>query len=161
RLRARPEMAVSAADVAAAAERLRDAVVETPCVVSRTLSEITGADVVLKLENLQYTASFKERGARNVLLGLDEAERARGVVAAAACNPAERVGHYARLLGIEATIVTPQETPFTKVTRTESLGAHVVLPGETLAEAFADAQRRARETGATFVPAFDDPLVIA
>jgi threonine dehydratase len=147
--------------VAAAADRLRGAVIETPCVVSRTLSDITGAEIVLKLENLQYTASFKERGARNFLLGLDEAQRARGVVAASAGNHAQGVAHHARLLGVQATIVMPKSTPFTKVTRTETLGAHVVLTGATLAEAFADAERRARETGATFVPAFDDPRVIA
>jgi threonine dehydratase len=152
---------VTAADVAAAADRLLGAVIETPCVVSRTLSDITGADVVLKLENLQYTASFKERGARNFLLGLDEEQRARGVVAASAGNHAQGVAHHARLLGIAATIVMPRATPFTKVTRTETLGAHVVLAGETLSAAFIDAERRARETGATFVPAFDDPAVIA
>jgi threonine dehydratase len=152
---------VTAADVAAAADRLRGAVIETPCVVSRTLSDITGADVVLKLENLQYTASFKERGARNFLLGLDAAQRARGVVAASAGNHAQGVAHHARLLGIDATIVMPRSTPFTKVTRTETLGAHVVLTGATLADAFADAEFRAGETGATFVPAFDDTAVIA
>jgi threonine dehydratase len=152
---------VTAADVAAAAERLRGAVIETPCVASRTLSDITGAEVVLKLENLQYTASFKERGARNFLLALDDAQRARGVVAASAGNHAQGVAHHARLLGIEATIVMPQPTPFTKVTRTETLGAHVVLTGATLADAFAEAERRARATGATLVPPFDDALVIA
>jgi threonine dehydratase len=152
---------VSAADVRAAADRLRGAVIETPCVVSRTLSDITGADVVLKLENLQYTASFKERGARNFLLGLDAAQRARGVVAASAGNHAQGVAHHARLLGIPATIVMPQSTPFTKVTRTETLGAQVVLTGATLAAAFADAERRAHETGAMLVPPFDDAAVIA
>jgi threonine dehydratase len=152
---------VTAADVAAAAERLRGAIVETPCNESRTLSDITGAEIALKLENLQYTASFKERGARNFLLGLDAEQRARGVVAASAGNHAQGVAHHARLLGIAATIVMPRATPFMKVTRTETLGAHVVLTGETLAEAFADAEARAASTGATFVPAFDDPAVIA
>jgi threonine dehydratase len=152
---------VTAADVDAAAARIRSAIVETPCSVSRTLSQITGAEVVLKFENLQYTASFKERGARNFLLGLDEDARAKGVVAASAGNHAQGVAHHARLLGIDATIVMPRVTPFTKVTRTETLGAHVVLHGESLTEATTEAAAIAVRTGATPVPAFDDPAVIA
>ncbi|MDQ1532318.1 MAG: threonine dehydratase [Actinomycetota bacterium] len=152
---------VTAADVDAAAARIRSAIVETPCSASRTLSQITGAEVVLKFENLQYTASFKERGARNFLLGLDEEARAKGVVAASAGNHAQGVAHHARLLGIDATIVMPRVTPFTKVTRTETLGAHVVLHGESLTEATTEAAAIAVRTGATPVPAFDDPAVIA
>ncbi len=152
---------VTAADVAAAAERIRGAVIETPCSASRTLSEITGADIALKLENFQYTASFKERGARNFLLGLDPAHRANGVVAASAGNHAQGVAHHARLLGIDATIVMPAGTPFTKITRTETLGAHVVLAGPTLTEATTEAKAWAQRTGATIVPPFDDAAVIA
>lgn len=152
---------VTAEDVAAAAERIRGAVVETPFPPSRTLSEIAGAEIVLKFENFQYTASFKERGARNFLLGLDAAQRAKGVVAASAGNHAQGVAHHARLLGIDATIVMPENTPFTKITRTETLGAHVVLTGATLTEATAEAHERATRTGATLVPAFDDPAIIA
>ena len=152
---------MTAADVDAAAARIRDAIIETPCSDSRTLSEITGAEIVLKFENLQFTASFKERGARNFLLLLDERERAKGVVAASAGNHAQGVAHHARLLGIDATIVMPSVTPFTKITRTETLGAHVVLHGVTLTEAIAEAAAIAARTGATLVPAFDDPAVVA
>ncbi len=152
---------VSAEDVATAAERIRGAVLVTPCSPSRTLSAITGAEIVLKFESLQYTASFKERGARNFLLGLDPATRSKGVVAASAGNHAQGVAHHARLLGIPATIVMPENTPFTKITRTETLGATVVLTGKTLTEATADARERASLAGATFVPAFDDVAVIA
>jgi threonine dehydratase len=152
---------VTAEDVATAAERIRGAVLVTPCSPSRTLSAITGAEIVLKFESLQYTASFKERGARNFLLGLDPATRSKGVVAASAGNHAQGVAHHARLLGIPATIVMPDNTPFTKITRTETLGATVVLTGKTLTEATADARERASLAGATFVPAFDDVAVIA
>src|SRR6478736_3304744 len=155
------QLGVTAADVTAAADRIRGAVVETPCSVSRTLSEITGAEIVLKFENLQYTASFKERGARNFLLGLDAPQRAQGVVAASAGNHAQGVAHHARLLGIAATIVMPAVTPFTKVTRTETLGAKVVLLGADLSAATAEARRIAAKSGATIVPAFDDAAVIA
>jgi threonine dehydratase len=148
-------------DVAVAADRIRGAVIETPCPPSRTLSEITGAEIVLKFENFQYTASFKERGARNFLLGIDPGHRADGVVAASAGNHAQGVAHHARLLGIPATIVMPEGTPFTKVTRTETLGATVVLSGATLSEATAVARARAARTGATIVPAYDDAAVIA
>jgi threonine dehydratase len=152
---------VTAEDVAVAAERIRGAVIETPCSPSRTLSEITGAEIVLKFENFQYTASFKERGARNFLLTLDPEQRARGVVAASAGNHAQGVAYHARLLGIPATIVMPATTPFTKITRTETLGATVVLTGTTLTEAMSEAHERARRTGATLVPAFDDAAIIA
>ncbi|HEY5013422.1 MAG TPA: threonine ammonia-lyase [Acidimicrobiia bacterium] len=152
---------VSADDVAAAAARIRGAVVETPFPVSQTLSAMTDAELFLKFETLQFTASFKERGARNFLLGLDEAQRAKGVVAASAGNHAQGVAHHARLLGIDATIVMPRNTPFTKITRTETLGANVVLTGATLTEATADAHERAARTGATIVPAYDDPAIVA
>jgi threonine dehydratase len=154
-------LAVSADDVAEAAERIRGAITETPCTISRTLSEITGAEIALKFENLQYTASFKERGARNFLLGLDAAQRSKGVVAASAGNHAQGVAHHARLLGIEATIVMPAVTPFTKITRTETLGAKVALFGSSLTEATAHAHALAAESGATIVPAYDDAAIVA
>lgn len=154
-------LAVTADDVAVAADKIRGAVLETPCSASRTLSEMTGAEIVLKFENFQYTASFKERGARNFLLGIDPSHRADGVIAASAGNHAQGVAYHARLLGIDATIVMPAGTPFTKITRTETLGARVVVAGSTLTEATTEAHERAARTGATIVPAFDDAAIIA
>jgi threonine dehydratase len=148
-------------DVRAAAAAIRGAVLCTPCTMSRTLSEITGAELWCKFENLQYTASFKERGALNFLLSLGEDERARGVVAASAGNHAQGVSYHARRLGIAATVVMPEATPFTKLERAEHLGAHIVLHGDDFTAALAEAKRLATETHATFVPAFDHPLVIA
>jgi threonine dehydratase len=125
------------------------------------LSEITGAGIWCKWENLQYTASFKERGARWFLLGMDGEARARGVVAASAGNHAQGVARHAALLGISATIVMPATTPFSKVTQTEHLGARVVLTGRDFGDARAEAQALARDHGLTFVPAFDDPRIVA
>src|SRR3954463_5050063 len=149
-----PVLPVTIEDVEAAAASLDHEVVRTPCAESQTLSAITGARVWCKLEGFQYTASFKERGARWFLDQLDEAARARGVVAASAGNHAQGVAHHAALLGIESTIVMPVATPFTKMTRTEVLGAHVVVFGDGFAEARAHALEIAARTGATFVPAF-------
>ncbi len=147
--------------VMAAAAGLAGSIAATPCPESMTLSAITGAQVWCKLEAFQYTASFKERGARWFLDQLSAEERSRGVVAASAGNHAQGVAHHAALLGIPATIVMPHATPFTKVTRTEVLGARVVTTGAGFADALAAALQLAAETGATFVPAFDDPFVIA
>lgn len=152
---------VTADDVRAAAATIAGAVAATPLARSATLSEITGADVVLKFENLQFTGSFKERGARNFLAHLDAGARARGVVAASAGNHAQGVAHHAHLLGIPATIVMPADTPFTKITNTEHLGAHVQLVGDSYGAALAAANKLAGDAGKTLVPAFDDPLVIA
>jgi threonine dehydratase len=152
---------VTPADIEQAAQRLRGEIVATPTARSVTLSEITGAEVWLKFENLQFTASFKDRGACNFLLTLDAATRARGVVAASAGNHAQGVAYHARRLGIAATIVMPRDTPFSKVTGTERLGARVVLEGEGYEEAAETAHRITAELGATFVPPFDDPAVIA
>jgi threonine dehydratase len=154
-------MPVVRADVVAAAEGLGDAVLRSPCLRSATLSAITGADVWLKFENLQYTASFKERGARWFLLGLDDATRAAGVVAASAGNHAQGLARHARLLGIPSTIVMPESTPFTKITRTEFEGATVMIHGLDFAAAQAHALALAEAHGATFVPAFDDARIIA
>ena len=126
---------LSLASIQAAAARLRDQVLQTPCVESRTLSELTGAQVFLKFENLQFTASFKERGACNKLSQLTPEERSRGVVAMSAGNHAQGVAYHAQRLGLRAVIVMPGFTPGVKVERTRGFGAEVVLRGETLAEA--------------------------
>ncbi len=152
---------VSLADVRAAAAAIAGAVVETPTTRSATISAITGADVWLKFENLQFTASFKERGALTFLLRIAEADRSRGVVAASAGNHAQGVAYHARRLGIAATIVMPTDTPFAKVTNTEYHGATVILDGDGFAAALARARQIASETGATLVPAFDDPAIVA
>src|ERR687888_784014 len=123
-------MAVSIADVRAAAERLAGAIERTPCVPSRTLGRLTGSELFLKFENLQFTASFKERGALNKLLSLSDAERRRGVIAMSAGNHAQAVAYHAARLGIPAVIVMPVTTPVVKVEMTQAHGAEVVLHGE-------------------------------
>jgi len=148
-------------DIKAAAERIKGAVIRTPMMLSRTLSEIVDAEVWLKFENLQFTAAYKERGALNKLLQLSEAERVRGVVAASAGNHAQAVAYHGRRLGIPVTIVMPISTPMIKVTQTEGHGAHVVLHGERVDDAFARAREIEADEGLTFVHAFDDPMVIA
>ena len=148
-------------DIRAAAERIKGAVVETPMMVSRTLSEIIGAEVWLKFENLQFTAAYKERGALNKLLQLTDEERGRGVIAASAGNHAQAVAYHAKRLGIPVIIVMPLSTPTIKVTQTESHGAQVVLHGTTVDDSFARARELALENGHEFVHAFDDPQVIA
>jgi threonine dehydratase len=152
---------VNVSDVEAAAATIAGAIVATPTSPSRTLSEITGAQVWLKFENLQFTGSFKERGALNFLVHLSPDAGARGVVAASAGNHAQGVAYHAHLLGIPATIVMPADTPFTKVANTRHHEAEVVLHGEGYAESLEEARHQADETGATLVPAFDDPLIIA
>src|SRR5262249_26941212 len=152
---------VTLADVEKAAATIAGAVAETPASHSRTLSEITGTELWLKFENLQFTGSFKERGARNFLEHLPEPARRAGVVAASAGNHAQGVAHHAHLLGIPATIVMPADTPFTKVANTEHHGGRVVLHGTAYAESLVEAERIVAETGATLIPAFDDPLIIA
>jgi threonine dehydratase len=154
--------AVALADVEAAARRLAGQVLDTPCVESKTLSVITGAQVFLKFENLQFTASFKERGALNKLSGLLAAGAApRGVIAASAGNHAQGLAHHAQRLGLPAVIVMPEQTPIVKVERTRGFGAEVVLHGETFDAAREHALQLADARGLTFVHPFDDPLVIA
>jgi threonine dehydratase len=148
-------------DIRVAAERVKGAVVRTPMLVSRTLSEITGAEIWLKFENLQFTAAYKERGALNKLLQLTPEERARGVIAASAGNHAQAVAYHARRLGIPATIVMPESTPIVKITQTEGHGAKVVLHGNIVDDAFAKARELALENGYVFIHAFDDPQIIA
>jgi threonine dehydratase len=133
----------------------------TPCLEAKTLSDMLGCRLFLKFENLQFTASFKERGALNFLLAMDEAARRRGVVAMSAGNHAQGVAYHAGRLGITATIFMPRDTPFTKVGRTRALGADVRIEGASLAEASAAAREHARRHDAVFLHPFDDPLVIA
>lgn len=156
-----PALPVTYDDVVAAAGRIAGAVEHTPTTHSRTLSQVLGCTVAVKFENLQFVASFKERGALNKLLLLTDAERAKGVVAISAGNHAQAVAYHASRLGIDATIVMPTDTPFNKVQRTRELGAMVVLRGAGLGEAEAEADRLAADEGRTYVHPFDDPAVIA
>jgi threonine dehydratase len=152
---------LSLADVAAAADRIAGRVLRTPSLPSDAVSRATDADVTLKLDNLQVTGAFKERGAANRLALLTDAERERGVIAMSAGNHAQAVARHAGLSNIVATIVMPKFTPVTKLTRTAAWGAHVVLHGETLAEAAAHAEALAAERHLVFVHPYDDFAVIA
>ena len=147
-------------DVLAAAARIQGAVLRSPFLRMDGLSRLTGAELYVKLDHLQATGAFKERGAANRIALLTEAERKRGVVAMSAGNHAQAVARHAALAGIKATIVMPRHTPATKVTRTASWGAHVVLHGETLAEAAAEARRLEAEEGLFFIHPYDDPAVM-
>src|SRR4051812_23717010 len=147
--------------VRAAAGRLAGAVERTPFVHSRTLSQLTGAQVFLKLENLQFTASFKERGALNKLLSLGPEERRRGVIAMSAGNHAQAVAYHSARLGIPATIVMPKGSPNTKIKNTRVHGAKVVLEGESLHEAGDHARALAAREHLVFVHPYEDPLIIA
>jgi threonine dehydratase len=152
---------VSLTDIRAAAARLTGAIEHTPCVHSRTLSRLTGAEVFLKFENLQFTASFKERGALNKLVSLSPAERKRGVIAMSAGNHAQAVAYHAARLGIPALIVMPKGSPNTKVRNTQVHGAKVVLQGENLYEAGRHARELAARDNLVFVHPYEDPLIIA
>jgi len=148
-------------DIHAAHARIAGAVVRTPTMHSRTLSEITGAEVYLKFENLQFTAAYKERGALNTLLLMPPEQRARGVIAASAGNHAQALAYHGRRLGIPVTIVMPAPTPAVKVTQTEGHGARVVLHGERFDDAFARVLQIIEEEGQTLVHPFDNVHVIA
>ncbi|TMM48775.1 threonine ammonia-lyase [Qipengyuania marisflavi] len=148
-------------DVRAAAARIEGAVVKTPMMRSITLSEITGADIWLKFENLQFTAAYKERGALNALLQLTDEQRARGVIAASAGNHSQGLSYHGRRLGVPVTIVMPKTTPSVKVMQTESVGGMVELFGETFDEAYAHARELEQQRALTFVHPFDDPKVAA
>src|SRR5205807_10640113 len=137
-------MPVTIDDIRAAAKRIAGAVEHTPFVHSRTLSKLTGAEIFLKFENLQFTASFKERGALNKLASLSDAERRRGVIAMSAGNHAQAVAYHAARLGIPAVIVMPKGSPNTKIKNTKVHGATVVLEGESLADAAAHARTPAK-----------------
>lgn len=149
-------------DIQAAARRLQGQVLETPCVESRTLSQIVGAQVFLKFENLQFTASFKERGACNKMVDVAQSsEGKRGVVAMSAGNHAQGVAYHAQRLGLPATIVMPRFTPGVKIERTRGFGANVVLHGDTLEAARAHAYELAEKEQLTFVHPYDDEAIIA
>jgi threonine dehydratase len=148
-------------DVRAAHDRIRDAIVRTPTLVSRTLSELTGATVYLKFENLQFTAAYKERGALNTLLQLSQEARSAGVIAASAGNHAQGLAYHAHRLGIPATIVMPRNTPIVKVVQTQGHHATVILQGDTFDAAYAHARVLEGQRGLTFVHPFDDPRIIA
>ncbi len=148
-------------DIRAARERIRGLHAVTPCPLSEPFSELIGAQIHFKLENLQRTGSFKERGAANKLAQLTEAERKRGVVAASAGNHAQGVALNAQRLGIQATIVMPETTPLIKAQATRRFGAKVVLKGTSLHDAFEEARRLEKEQGAVFIHAYDDDAIIA
>ena len=152
---------VTLADIQAAATAIVGAVVRTPTRHSRTLSDIAGCEIWLKFENRQFTASFKERGALNFLLSLDDAARKRGVVAMSAGNHAQGVAYHAGRLGIPAVIVMPLSTPFNKVKHTRDFGAEVILEGADLAQANAMARTIATARNLTFIHPYDDSKVIA
>ncbi len=147
--------------IRAAQARLAGHVENTPCLHSRTLSQITGADVFLKFENLQFTASFKERGALNKLSMLTAEQRARGVIAVSAGNHAQGVAYHAQRLGIPAVIVMPRFTPMVKVERTRGFAAEVVMSGDTFDDSKAEAARLAASRSLTMVHPYDDADVIA
>jgi threonine dehydratase len=154
-------MTVTLASIRAAARRISGGVVVSPCPESIPLSEITGSRVFCKLDNLQRTGSFKERGARNALLCLEPALRRRGVVAASAGNHALGLAYHGRLLGVPVTVVMPDYAPLIKITTCRSLGARVVVRGRDFAEARAEADTLVASEGLTYIHGFDDPHIIA
>lgn len=156
-----PNVSITLAHIEAARRTIAGHVLPTPMLPAPKLSALTGAEVHVKYENLQVTNSFKERGARNKLASLSAAERARGVIAMSAGNHAQAVAYHAALLGIPATVVMPETTPFVKVASTKAYGAHVLLEGEGISEAQARAETLARERGLIWVHPYDDAQVIA
>jgi threonine dehydratase len=158
---AAPPWEITADDVRAAAQRIADAVPPTPFLASRTLSDIVGAETFVKFENLQFTASFKDRGALNRLLDLTEAQRKAGVIAVSAGNHAQGVAYHATRLGVPSVIVMPVNTPFVKVNNTRTLGARVELAGETLAESMPRGREIMEAEGLTFIHPYDDPRIMA
>jgi threonine dehydratase len=152
---------ITLADIRAAAATIRDSVMVTACNQSRTLSEICGCDIWLKFENLQFTSSFKERGALNRLQALSPDARPRGVIAMSAGNHAQGVAYHARQLGIPATIVMPIGTPMVKIENTRRHGAEVIISGATLEDAAQFARKLCETRGMTFIHPYDDPLIMA
>jgi threonine dehydratase len=148
-------------DIKAAAKRVEGHIERTPCRHSMTLSQITGADVWVKFENLQFTASYKERGALNKLLQLTDDEQRRGVIAASAGNHAQGLAYHGQRLGVPVTIVMPRGTPFVKVQQTRDFGASVVIEGDNFDEAYAHAVELGEERGLLFVHPFDDKDIMA
>ena len=156
-----PDPLLTIEDIRAAATRLQGAIVRTPTLYSRTLSAITGAEVWLKFENLQFTAAYKERGALNALLLKGATEDRRGVIAASAGNHAQGLSYHGTRLGVPVTIVMPKTTPTVKIMQTESVGGKVVLFGESFDDAYAHARQLEAERGLTFIHPFDEPQVAA
>src|SRR5437773_6299587 len=152
---------ITLADVKAAAGRISKSIYLSPCAGSETFSQLTGNPVHLKLDNLQRTGAFKERGALNKLLTLTAGERERGVIAASAGNHAQGVAYHAGRHGIRAQIVMPLTTPLIKVSATKGYGAEVILHGANYDEACEEAVRRSKHQGMTFIHPFDDEIVIA
>jgi threonine dehydratase len=152
---------ITLADIQAARQRIGTAVFLSPCAYTETLSHLTACKLFLKLENLQMTGSFKDRGALNKILLLNAAQKAAGIIAASAGNHAQGVAHAAKLNGIKAVIVMPETTPLAKIRGTRELGAEIVLHGSGYDEAFARAQALQEIHGYTFIHAFDDPDIIA
>ncbi len=156
-----PAPAVSLPEIRTAMDRIRDSIYLSPCARSEYFSQLTGNSVYLKLDNLQRTGAFKERGALNKLLTLAAEERSRGVIAASAGNHAQGVAYHAGRHGIRAEICMPLTTPLIKVSATKSYGAEVILHGANYDEACEEAVRRSQQFGMTFVHPFDDEVVIA
>ncbi|HEX8915918.1 MAG TPA: pyridoxal-phosphate dependent enzyme, partial [Humisphaera sp.] len=154
-------MPVTLADVQAARARLGEAIYRSPCPYSLSLSRLCGAEIYCKLDHLQPTGSFKERGARNKLLTLSPEERARGVICASAGNHALGLSYHGQDLGIRVTVVMPKWAPLVKVTNTRANGAEVILHGETYDQAKHHALELSKRDGVTYVPGFDDPHIIA
>lgn len=152
---------IDIASIQAARENLRGQVLKTPFTLSRTLSDIFGAEIWLKFENLQFTASFKERGALNRMLTLSDAERAKGVIAVSAGNHAQGVAYHAQRMGVPAVIVMPRFTPTVKVANTRRFGAEVVLAGDTFDDAKARGYELAQERGLIMIHPYDDEAVMA
>ncbi|MBI1373861.1 MAG: threonine ammonia-lyase [Phycisphaera sp.] len=156
-----PKTTVDYADVVAARKRIADGVYASPCPESAALSELTGCRLFCKLDYLQRTGSFKERGARNALKQLDDTRRAAGVIAASAGNHALALAYHGKDLGIPVTVVMPRFAPLVKVSTCRHYGANVVLHGEGFGDAVAEARRRAADDGLTYIHGFDDPAIIA
>ncbi len=152
---------VTREDIERAYEAIHEHIVDTPIIASATLSDLCGCTTLFKLENLQITGAFKERGALNKLINLSDAEKTRGVIAASAGNHAQGVACHAKRLGIPATIVMPRGTPLVKITSTQYWGATVILEGASYDDAYSFAQKQAEKEGITYIHAFADPLVIA
>ncbi len=156
-----PPLATTFQDITAARERIRGAVYYSPCPRSIPLSEITGMQIYCKLDNLQRTGSFKERGARNALAQLPNEQQKLGVIAASAGNHAQALAYQGKLLGIPATVVMPQFAPLIKVSNCQKLGATVVMYGKDFGEAKAHAHELAKERGLAYIDGYDDPAIIA
>ncbi len=148
-------------EIEAAADRIKGAVYYSPCTQSIPLSELTGMQIYCKLDNLQRTGSFKERGARNALAQLPEAQKQKGVIAASAGNHAQALAYQGRLLGVPATVVMPKFAPLIKIHNCRKLGATVILEGNDFAEAKARAHEIAAEQGLAYIDGYDDPAIIA